>query len=123
MNICRLNHLRSLSFSPSNRTDPQSDQCVFHIYTLILAQLYQLRSSHDDFLNATQFLHLRHLGLERFIIDLLKHISSAAPRLLSLGTSLSLDASHTEMIYEFKVSFEAHETSRIVSSFWVPMFR
>ena len=105
-----LRNLRSFFYYPSNRDDPwvcnlspnqvtELDKSMFNVYAPVLPRLFRLRLCHADFLNEVSFPYLRHLVLERCTIDLIKHISSAAPHLKSLNTSFSLDPLHTEMLH------------------------
>ena len=101
-----LKHLRAFCFFSSNGNDNQSADYVaqfnptlFDTCAALLPHLYQLRLCDGDFLDSIQFPHLRHLVLEQSSIELIKHISSAAPQLYSLDTSFSLDISNAELIY------------------------
>lgn len=93
-----LKDVRSFCFLSSNGNDNDSTNHVALLAPL-LPRLYQLRLCHGDFLDSIQFPHLRHLVLKQSSIELIKHISSAAPQLYSLETSFSLDHSDAELIY------------------------
>lgn len=107
--LVHLKHLRTFHYFPIDHSEPwfptkwasgvtSLDLRLFHIYTAVFPHLYQLRLSHGYRLDTIQFSHLQQLVLDRCTVDLIRHLSSAAPQLQSLDTSISFDPFYSEMI-------------------------